>query len=192
MNISFRPLGSSWTGRYLSDIAGLIYDTDPYIYPAMFSSREDAVHIIPKMIMGGDNMFSPNNLFIAEANDSVIGIILWHRGGLEWNDRVYRESGGHSPYIDEVNRRYFSSYKAISSDTVSILNVCTSVRGKGVGGKILDVFINETPGPYELYVLADNEAAIELYKKKGFTITEELQGFSIPPKDLPCYKMERL
>ena len=190
MNISYRPLGSKWTDRQLADIAGLIYDTDPYIYPAMFSSREEAVSIIPKMIIGGDHMFSPENLFIAEIDDSAIGMILWHRGSMEWDKTKYLENGGHSPYIDEVNNRYFSSYATIPSDIVSILNVCTSVRGKGVGSKILDAFMDRVTGPFELYVLAENTVAIELYKKKGFVIAEVLQGFSIPSRDLPCYKME--
>lgn len=191
MSISFEPLGRDRTDRALRDAAGLIYDTDPYIYPAMFASREDALRVLPEMIRGGDRMFRPENLFVAASGEAVTGIVLWHRGSLRWDEAVYRACGGDSPWIGEVRDRYFSSYASVPPGTVSLLNVCTSVRGRGMGGRMLDAFLRAVPGPYELYVLADNAAAIRLYERKGFTVTERLQGFSVPARDLPCLKMEK-
>ena len=40
MTISFHPLQTNPTEWQLEEISGLIYDTDPYIYPAMFASRD--------------------------------------------------------------------------------------------------------------------------------------------------------
>lgn len=37
----------------LKEIADLIYDSDPYIYPAMFTDRREAETVIPKMIRAG-------------------------------------------------------------------------------------------------------------------------------------------
>ena len=188
--IQCKPLGQVREEQALQDVAGLIYDTDPYIYPAMFTSRKQAIEVIPKMISVGDTMFCSENIYIAEIRGRICGIILWHRGPLLWNPDVYRQCGGSSEYIDEVCRRYFSTYSSISRSTVSIINVCTSEHGKGIGTKMLHSFMKREPGPYELYVLADNAHAIKLYSTVGFSVTETLQGFSLDNRGLPCFKME--
>ncbi len=57
---------------------------------------------------------------------------------------------------------------------------------------MLDSFLESTKGPYELFVLADNPAAVKLYEKKGFRIVETRQGFNVELKNLPCYRMIRM
>ena len=41
----------------------------------------------------------------------------------------------------------------------------------------------------ELVVLAGNEHAIKLYKKCGFSVEKELEGFSLAGKKPTCLKM---
>jgi len=191
MNILCRMPDRECSSENLEEISGLIYDTDPYIYPAMFSSREEAVTIISKMICSSDSMFNLENMYVAYSDRSIIGLVLWHRGSFSWEAGLYVSCGGHSQYIHEVRERYFSNYADIPSDTVSLINVCTSVRNKGVGNILLESFLNTVSGPYELYVLADNKPAIRLYEKHGFHVVESSNGFSIDRQDLLCYKMQR-
>lgn len=193
MNITCNSLRANAEDEQLRAVAGMIYDTDPYIYPAMFASREEAIDIIPLMIRSGDSMFCPENLFVAEAEQHVVGIILWHKGPLIWETDVYHRCGGHSMFIEKVRDGYFSSYQNVPEDTVSLINICvrSDTRGQGIGGQMLDAFFRETPGSSELYVLADNQRAIRLYQTKGFHITKQLEGFSLEVKKPLCYKMER-
>lgn len=189
-----RKIDLMYTEKQLRDIAGLIYDTDPYIYPAMFETREVALEVISKMIRAGDTMFRPENLFLATDGDEIVGLILWVKGPLMWDRDIYDRCGGKSPYIDKVCREYFAFYAEAPEDLVSIINVCVkeTARGKGIGGRMLDSFLESTKGPYELFVLADNPAAVKLYEKKGFRIVETRQGFSVEPRNLPCYRMIRM
>ncbi len=191
MNILCRKLEADVSKTQFKEIAGLIYDTDPYIYPAMFNSKEEAEIIIPKMILANDTMFNSENIFIALSDDHVVGLVLWHRGPLNWNEDIYLLCGGNSPHWNEVKNRYFINYTSISRETVSLVNVCTSIRGKGVGLTMLNSFMRIIRGPYELYVLADNHAAAHLYTKLGFVVTETTQGFSLRDDVLLCYKMEK-
>lgn len=191
MNITMNKPGIDYTDIQLRDIAGLIYDTDSYIYPAMFSSKDEAVSIIPAMFKSNDDMFNVNNLFSASQDERVVGIILWHRGPMKWNNALYKSNGGNSPYIYDLMANYFSEYSMTPENTVSIINVCTSVHGKGIGGMMLNAFFKDIYGPYELFVLADNMVALKLYQKNGFVIAEEGQGYSIDKRILPCYKMVR-
>lgn len=74
-----------------------------------------------------------------------------------------------------------------------MINVCVKekTRGSDIGGKMLDSFLDLEQGKTELFVLADNTAAVRLYEKKGFRIVEELQGFNVESHELPCYRMMR-
>lgn len=193
MSISFKALGVDAADEQLREIAGMIYDTDPYIYPAMFSSREEAIGVIPSMIRSGDGMFCPGNTYTAETQGHTVGIVLWHRGPLEWETDVYARCGGRSAYIGKARDSYFSAYRNVPAGTVSLINVCVSggMRGQGIGGRMLDAFLRVVPGPYELYVLADNRNAIALYQSRGFRITDELDGFSLEAEKPRCYKMEK-
>ena len=191
MTISFHPLQTNPTEWQLEEISGLIYDTDPYIYPAMFASREEAVRVIPKMIQADDVMFCRENLFVAESGGHIVGIILWHEGPMNWNSEIYKNCGGDSAYIDEVEKRYFAAYQDIPPSCVSLINICISrdVRGQGIGGKMMDAFFQVKQGPFELFVLADNPAAVKLYQAKGFQITQQQGGFSLDGIAPLCYRM---
>lgn len=189
MNILCKKLDENHTKQELSEIAGLIYDTDPYIYPAMFQTRESALEIIPRMIIANDTMFCAKNLYVAKHGEQIVGIILWHRGPLNWSADTYFACGGDSPHINEVSLKYFASYSEMSADVVSLMNVCTSIRGQGIGCKLLCSFMREIDGPYELFVLSDNSSAINLYKKEGFSIVQRTQGFSLVEPHPSCYQM---
>jgi ribosomal-protein-alanine N-acetyltransferase len=64
-------------------------------------------------------------------------------------------------------------------------------RGRGIGLKLLQKSILEmrmnSINNVMLYVATDNEPALNLYKKVGFQITEELMHVCGPGKK--CYKM---
>jgi len=189
MNIFCKKLDKDYTKRELSEIAGLIYDTDPYIYPAMFQTREHALEIIPKMIVANDTMFCEDNLYVAKNSEKIVGIVLWHRGPLSWSADTYFACGGDSPHIDEVRLKYFASYSETKASVVSLINVCTSIHGHGIGSELLRSFLREVEGPYELFVLSDNASAIKLYEKVGFSITQQMQGFSLTEPNPSCFQM---
>jgi len=187
--------------RDMRKIAGLIYDTDPYIYPAMFITRENAMLLIPELIRLGDAMFRFENMLVAEIEAQIVGLVLWHRGALHWNRKlfdqcIYNLHVEASPYIDEVQDKYFKSYDNTSVATVSIINVCTDLayRRKGIGRSMIERLIMNNDDHclnYELFALKENHTAVRLYQSLGFFITKEFQGFSVDHRNLPCYQMVR-
>ena len=182
-------------------IAGLIYETDPYIYPAMFLERTYAETAIPKLIDSNDPMFCKNNLYCAFCDDRIIALILWKRGPLEWDVSAFRTCLETldipiSPYLKLTEKAYFEHYRNVSEETISILNVVVdpAFQNCGIGGELLQHFLHtyeNSTEVFELFVLADNLNAIRVYKKNGFRITEKLNGFSIDNRDLPCFEMQR-
>lgn len=198
MSLSFHQLSSDSRKVDLAGISGLIYDTDPYIYKAMFRSREDAIAVLSEVLAhGGDEMFRLENLFVAEDDDGIQGIILWKKGPLRWSPAPLKEAArkvGVSlcDTLDLVSENYFSEYSYMDKNTIVVLNVCTLPRGAGIGTQMLATFVRENKSsPMMLHVLADNDRAVHLYKKKGFKKANICQGFSVENRDLPCYKMSR-
>ena len=89
-----RRADSSLSDAQLREIAAMIYDTDLYIYPAMFASRQEAESILSRMIRAGDRMFRTENLYLAMDGNKVAGVLLWIRGPLKWDHKIYEKCGG--------------------------------------------------------------------------------------------------
>ena len=190
-DIAYRRADRRLSEGQLKEIAGLIYDSDPYIYPAMFASRAEAEAVLPKMIRAGDPMFGQENLFIAMEGTKVAGVLVWTRGPLFWSKKIYEKSGGASAHIDRVMAEYFSLFAETPPDTASLirLSVRPDRQGQGIGSLLTDTFFEEEKGPYQLYALSGNTEAIPFFQGKGFRIRETRPGFSLDYRALPCYWM---
>lgn len=184
----------------LAQLSTLIYETDPFIYPALFSSREQAIRALPSVFQhGGDAMFSLNNCFVGRLNGDLISLILWFRGSLTWDDTVlYTELNRDIEPVatgwQQAKDEYFSSYQDNSSAIISVINVCVAekMRGRGIGNAMLHAFILEHPKDnMELMVLASNPAALRVYTQNGFSETRRLDGFSLDAQKPVCIQMYR-
>ena len=183
----------------LLTVAQLIYDTDPYIYPAMCSAAE-AEKIFPCLLSAGtDSMFCKQNLFVARLDCIIVGVILWHSGPLVWENKAFIEACNTqsvriAPTFEQVAREYLSTYDQPTAD-VSVINVCVEsvVRGKGIGTAMLAAFIaRHESESMELVTLTENTIAIDLYKRSGFDILREEDGFSVDNLKPRCYIMSRI
>ena len=190
-DILFRKADARLSDEQLKEIAALIYDTDPHIYPAMFTSRQEAEVIIPKMIRARDQMFRPENMFLAMQGTKVIGILLWIRGPLKWSKKIYEKCGGKAEYIDRVVMEYFNLFTEAPSNMASMIRISIQeeMRGKQIGSFLMDAFMEVEQGPYQLFVLANNKDAVSFFQGKGLQIRETRPGFSLDYQPLPCFWM---
>lgn len=184
--------------EHLKQITGLIYDTDPYIYPAMFGGREQAQELVPYLIESNDAMFRPENLFVMEYEGKIAGIVLWNRGNLCWSKEKFINISEYleipvSPYLDAVTEKYIKSYERTENeDTISIINFCVAeeFRNLGLGSVLMDAFFKQHRNDrVELCVLEENPAARRLYEKYGFREVSRHPGFSVDERNLICIEM---
>ena len=191
--IKCRRADTDLSDEQLKEIAGLIYDSDPYIYPAMFASKQEAETVIPKMIRAGDTMFRRENLFVALDGTKVAAVLLWMRGPLAWDKKIFEKCGGKAKFIDRVVMEYFDLFTETPSDTASLIriSVVKELRRNKIGSTLVDTFMETEKGPYQLYVLANNMESVFFFRQKGFRIQETRPGFSLDHLALPCYCMEK-
>ena len=190
-DIKCRRADASLTEEQLKEIAGLIYHSDPYIYPAMFVSLQEAETVIPKMIRAGDQMFRRENLFVALDGAKVAGVLVWMRGPLVWDKKIYTKCGGKAKYIDRVAMEYINLFAETPPDTVSLIRISVKeeLRGNKIGSLLMETCLEAEKGPYQLFVLSNNMDAIPFFQEKGFSIRETRPGFSLDYQALPCYWM---
>ena len=194
MNIICRRADKPLSDVQLKEIAGLIYDSDPYIYPAMFESRRHAENIIPKMIRAGDQMFKCDNIYAAMDGTKIAGVLVWMRGPLQWNKKIYEKCGGRAKHIDRVVKEYFNLFEEAPSDmnTMVRISVKKELQGNHIGSLLMQTFMEAEQGPYQLFVLSNNAEAISFFQKKGFRIRETRPGFSLDYQVLPCFWMTKI
>lgn len=177
----------------LEEIAKLIYDTDPFIYPVLYSGfTEDFCKLIKTCLNDRENFYYLDNLYVAEANGKIISLIAAVK-----NQKTYRflpEKSEKAPDQRAVEGYYaplITECAELSGHTV--VNVCTDsdYRGKGIAKALLSYYLDRVTGEtVYLDVLADNTAAISLYQALGFSILNAYDGFGIE-KTVKCYHMRR-
>ena len=184
----------------ISRISELIYDTDPYIYPCLLGNREGACLVLNDLLMSGDDaMFNLDNICVAEASDTIVGILLWEQGPLIWNPEPMLRSFSKNhvsipPYFDKVCNEYFGSYTDTPENVINLLNLCIApaYRKRGIASGLLSFLIGAHPECImRLHVLKDNPAAIKLYAKTGFEHTDTIDGFSSSDNKPLCHLMKR-
>lgn len=193
---------NSVSDQQLKKIAQLIYQTDEYIYPAMFGCLDNAVKLIPAIFRDGrDYMFSFDNMHVASIGESIVAVLLARVGKMAWSGEILREIAAslkievpdtlvsvQEEYLDE---RYVEES---TDDTISIINVCTdsAYRGHGIAKRLLRHFIDENrDAKMELCVIKGNDSAVNLYRGLGFKETREYLGYSATSEKPCCLEMKR-
>ena len=192
--------------KQFEQISKLIYETDPYIYPALFGEGgvDTAKILLPSLFeTGEDAMFRKDNLFLLydRSSGDVAGLILWISGSLTWNEEFFLKKAAESEIAlsDEqvklVKAQYVGArYLEETKDQISLINICvdSNQRGMGLGKLMLDEFIcQHSESDMNLCVLLDNESAIALYKRCGFQEVRKSRGFSLSTEKPLCLDMHR-
>ena len=204
--IVFRQLSHNdvLTPVQLKEIATLIWETDEYVFPAMFD-REQTLELLPIVLASNrDTQFSLDNIFAAFEHDSIIAIMLYKKGPLNWTSEYICKLAGQidftlSEYIKKTEAEYFSKYNSTPEDTIAILNLAIEsdrkIRDINKGGAfmraILGEFFKLHKDPLELYVLKETDVEMMAYLSSGFEIVKKCPGYSSDDRDLPCYFLRK-
>lgn len=188
------------------EIAKCLYGTDRFIYPEAFGENtEEASKAISRIIGMDGCLLDYKNLIVARYNGQVCGVCLVSDGEGKWNKEAIRKRIGPDLLPERIvegfnhaSDEYFSQFHKEHPDEnkVEIVAFCVEegFRRKHVGSALLS-FVVEKYGEKTiiLTVLADNTAAISLYKHHGFAvINEKKEGFAPVGLHCPdCMEMER-
>ncbi len=170
------------------EVATLLYDTDPYIYPYWFGGNRDlGLQTLSGLFTTPGNIFYYENIIVAEdvSERKIVGALchLEHDTPLDFDYRQISTTAG----TEKVYTEYFdwlkSEAQAASPSTLIVSNLCTDSnrRGHGIGHRLFGAFVDQADQQgydrIEFDCLADNAAAINLYESFGCKIIRHGKGF---------------
>ncbi len=188
----------------MAEIATLIYQTDPYIYPYWFENDiNKAIDFLSDKILMEGFVFNYNNLYVAvdKSTSKIVGLVVAL-------DSTVNLDFDYSPYIT-INKNYKDVIEQYvdecikdvkNNDAMYIMNcaVLEECRGRRIGTKLLGYFISKMEHAgfenYRLDCLLHNLRAKNLYHSLGFKEMEEVKGFrgyAEGPVDVVVFKRHK-
>ncbi len=176
-------------------VAELIYDTDEYLFPFLFGTRDRALPVLRNLVTLEHNAFSHRYIQVYDEGGEVQAILIGY------NHREIAKDAEEADF-----KRVLSSFAQIlmvpkywilqpfmdKSDVTGyyIQNVCVAAehRGKGIGSVLIRNFCEAHDTDVWLDVELGNKAARQLYERLGFSIASKKTIF-LP--GLGSYRMVR-
>ena len=179
----------------MKEIAKLIYQTDPYIYPYWFNNDVNkAVDFLSDKILMPGFVFNYENLYVAVDKDinKIVGLVVALDNSINFDFDYKEYINVNENYKNTIEKYIYECIKDVkNNDGLYIMNctVLEEFRGKRIGSKLLGHFIKnmEVAGfeNYRLDCLLHNLRAKNLYHSLGFKEMEEVKGFggfAMPPE----------
>lgn len=167
----------------LREVARIIYGTDPYIYPSWYSTaREFADAITPHMCEPGF-VFHYDNIYLAKLGTKPVAAlaIISNKSQLDYDyQALCRES---SRVINEYILPTVHEAQALPDRIACGLALCVdpTMRQQKIAEQLFRYALIDlkTQGIDTLYFdcLRDNQPALNLYQKLGFSIVDQGLGF---------------
>lgn len=173
----------------MDEIAELIYETDPYIYPFWFdNNKEEGVRVLSEKMLEPGFIFYYDNLYVAydKTVDRIVGVICALDKSIDLNYDYSNLEAVNSNYeftIKNYVKPIIEEVKDFRPDTLYLSNVCidTGYRGKKIGTKLLGYFIKQMEkagyNQFALDCLLHNLRAKNLYHGFMFKEMKEIIGF---------------
>ncbi len=172
----------------MAEIATLIYQTDPYIYPYWFENDVNkAIDFLSDKILMPGFIFNYENIYVAEdrKDNRIIGLVVALDPTVDLNFDYTPYMQINKNHKETIEKYIFECIHDINSnDAMYIMNcaVLEDCRGRRIGTKLLGHFISnmEKAGfeNYRLDCLLHNLRAKNLYHSLGFKEMEEVKGFA--------------
>ena len=179
----------------MEEIAKLIYQTDPYIYPFWFKNGvEEAKKVLPKYIMQPGFIYNYENMYIAhdKTNGHIVGIVCAIDYTMDLNFE-YSELASLNSESAFIVKNYIQLLidEVKENKSMYIVNCCVDkeYRSKRIGTVMLGNFIKLMEGAgydtIEFDCLLHNVRAKNLYHSLGFK--EMYTGIGFNGSENPTY-----
>jgi len=182
----------------LKDVAKLIYDSDDYIYLDTFGNPKNAQKFLPTIIKKENGLFGHKNINVAidERKKKIVGVVVStdEAFSIDIDDVVKNKlpktfQNVYKHYFEEISNNYGG---LVGAAYIACICVNKRYQRRGIGKMLLTQIINDY-GEKDIYldVLKNNEVAIGLYEKFGFTKKSEQDGYPYGVNAPRVYTMMR-
>lgn len=178
----------------IAELAQCLYETDPYIYPHVCNHNPSAWQdMVRSCLPRPNNVFCYQNLLVALSEGHIVGVICIIPCGRIFDFACdLAVDDDMLPYVASVQEGYFDPMMQsnLCMDGYNLVCVCVrdGYRDRHVGTRLMQYCLSlYGRDDLILEVIADNDAAISLYRHNGFELWAERLGYTPDGEDLPCY-----
>ena len=186
-NITIRKLRSN---DDLTQVAKLIYLTDPYVYPNWFNCIEDGIKVIREMI-DLPTLYNRENITVAVMpNGDISGLVVAKQAPFTEARKYLSQAFSLAGIVeDKKTEEVFDAYYSKmgeETDGYYIANVAVdpNYRNRGIGATLVSAVMADK-SLCSLECVVANAVSWRLYQRLGFKIAYEYPGVH----EVPCYKM---
>ena len=179
----------------------ILFETDPYIYPAAFGNQKKAGGCFKKLFAKNEFIFSADRIKLLVENGDIkaVAVVVKERPKVIFEVKELMKS------IPELPNSFIHTYENYFKNIPDYLEQCdiyipcicvkAGERGKGYGEILLKNLIHMedfNERVMMLHVLTENSSAIHLYEKYGFQKDGgEQEGYAVSGQPPKCYAMKR-
>ena len=179
----------------MEELAKLVYNTDPYIYPFWFDNNEEkAIEVLKKLIREKGFIYNYENMYIAydKTTGHIVGLVnaIDYTTDLDYDYTNLINTNTNYKFV--VENYIYELIKLVKDEhTMYVVNCCVNkeLRGKRIGTVLLGNFIKnmENAGfeKIEFDCLLHNVRAKNLYHSLGFK--EMYTGIGFNGTENPTY-----
>lgn len=176
------------------EIAELVYETDPYIYPYWFHDDvEECKEVLAPLLDKEGFFFNYKSMHVAidKKTNKIVGLVQVVDTHTNFN-YDYTELMNKSRSYDFTIKNYIfeliEEVNKLGLPYFSNLVVHHDCRGIGLGRMLMEYILKECRIEY-IDVLAENKGAVELYRSMGYDKIEENYGFKNDVEMIEEYRM---
>ena len=178
-------------------IAELLYETDRYIYPYWFKTKQEGIKVLSSLLDEHDSLFSLNNFIVATMNNQIVGILHFFNGSQNLTFNYSQLANTNFNYNHVVKNYILPLEEKVNKNSAYVfgLRVADAYTRQHIGESLMNSFL-KTLKPNTtamLDVLADNKPALALYLKTGFQIDSTYKGYNGYRMHKPiCHSMSQI
>ena len=178
----------------------IVIETDPYIYKDIFQNSKKKYQIFETLFLNPESYFYFDNYYGLFLDNVLIGLV-----SIQSPENVFDEDSLRIAYMEQnlkipdaaiAANKYLHESVCKIGDLAYACNICVrkEYRGLGYGDLILKDIIKIIGNNIIcLTVIANNVAALNLYKKNGFRIKESFLDYGgFGNAKILCYSMIRI
>ena len=177
-------------------IAKLVYETDRYIYPYWFASKEEGICVLEDILKRPNSSYYYKNCIVAVVDGKIVGVLLYFTDkspiDYDYSDLTCKNFN----YNHTITNYVVEVEKEIQKNSAYVvgIRVDENYTRRHIAENMFEYFFKQLQKGSKvlLDVLVENAPAFALYKKIGFEITSEYKGYNGYRMKKPlCYSMEK-
>ena len=175
-------------------MAKLLYETDRFIYPYWFDSKEEGIEVLARLMEIPNCLFYFKNTIVAIEDDKIVAILTFFTDKTDLSYDYQEFIDFKFEYAHVIKNFVFGVMNEVRNNESYVfgLRVDENYTRRHIAQSMFEFLFKQFSKGHVMHldVLVDNLPAVALYKKVGFEIIRNYNGYNgYKKRKPPCFEM---